>query len=93
MLYCFFTLWKNTIASWQKTGGVCNVSDDLMIQVRNEGERVVIGRGVKGGAAERSGNLHPGGRDHDYDDYEEEEKEDLHIGNQHHLRMIYHQRH
>ena len=50
-----------------------------MIQVRNEGERVVIGRVVKGGAAERSGNLHPGGRDHDYDDddddhdYEEEE--------------------
>ena len=41
-----------------------------MIQVRNEGERVVIGRVVKGGAAERSGNLHPGGRD---DDYEEEE--------------------
>ena len=30
-------------------------------QVRNEGERVVIGRVVKGGAAERSGNLHPGG--------------------------------
>ena len=40
---------------------------------------MVIGRVVKGGAAERSGNLHPGGRDHDYDDddddydYEEEE--------------------
>ena len=31
-------------------------------QVRNEGERVVIGRVVKGGAAERSGNLHPGGQ-------------------------------
>ena len=29
--------------------------------VRNEGEKVVIGRVVKGGAAERSGNLHPGG--------------------------------
>ena len=28
--------------------------------VRNEGERVVIGRVVKGGAAERSGQLHPG---------------------------------
>ena len=44
-----------------------------MIQVRNEGERVVIGRVVKGGAAERSGNLHPGGRDHDCDYYDEEE--------------------
>ena len=30
--------------------------------MRNEGERVVIGRVVKGGAAERSGNLHPGGK-------------------------------
>ena len=29
--------------------------------MRNEGEKVVIGRVVKGGAAERSGNLHPGG--------------------------------
>ena len=28
--------------------------------VRNEGERVVIGRVVKGGAAERSGQLRPG---------------------------------
>ena len=28
--------------------------------MRNEGERVVIGRVVKGGAAERSGQLHPG---------------------------------
>ena len=28
--------------------------------VRNEGDRVVIGRVVKGGAAERSGQLHPG---------------------------------
>ena len=28
--------------------------------VRNEGYRVVIGRVVKGGAAERSGQLHPG---------------------------------
>ena len=28
--------------------------------MRNEGERVVIGRVVKGGAAERSGELHPG---------------------------------
>ena len=42
-----------------------------MIQVRNEGERVVIGRVVKGGAAERSGNLHPGGRDHDCDYYDD----------------------
>ena len=47
---------------------MCTVPDHLMIQVRNEGERVVIGRVVKGGAAERSGNLHPGGRDHDDDD-------------------------
>ena len=30
--------------------------------VRNEGEKVVIGRVVKGGAAERSGNLQPGGK-------------------------------
>ncbi len=29
--------------------------------MRNEGEKVVIGRVVKGGAAERSGNLQPGG--------------------------------
>ena len=42
-----------------------------MIQVRNEGERVVIGRVVKGGAAERSGNLHPGGRDDEFDDYDD----------------------
>lgn len=28
--------------------------------MRNEGDRVVIGRVVKGGAAERSGQLHPG---------------------------------
>ena len=33
--------------------------------VRNEGEKVVIGRVVKGGAAERSGNLHPGGKHYD----------------------------
>ena len=54
-----------------------------MIQVRNEGERVVIGRVVKGGAAERSGNLHPGGRDHDYDDdyddYDYEEEEEIRV--------------
>ena len=30
--------------------------------MRNEGEKVVIGRVVKGGAAERSGNLFPGGK-------------------------------
>ena len=57
-LCVYLMIWSS---SWQKT----DVSDDLMIQVRNEGERVVIGRVVKGGAAERSGNLHPGGRDHD----------------------------
>ena len=53
-----------------------------MIQVRNEGERVVIGRVVKGGAAERSGNLHPGGRDHDYDDDDDDydyEEEDIRV--------------
>ena len=61
----YLMIWSS---SWQKT----DVSDDLMIQVRNEGERVVIGRVVKGGAAERSGNLHPGGRDHDYDDYDDD---------------------
>jgi len=35
-------------------------NEPLGATVRNEGERVVIGRVVKGGAAERSGNLHPG---------------------------------
>ena len=36
-------------------------NEPLGATVRNEGEKVVIGRVVKGGAAERSGNLHPGG--------------------------------
>ncbi|CAB4061261.1 MPP5 [Lepeophtheirus salmonis] len=35
-------------------------NEPLGATVRNEGERVVIGRVVKGGAAERSGQLHPG---------------------------------
>jgi len=35
-------------------------NEPLGATVRNEGEKVVIGRVVKGGAAERSGNLHPG---------------------------------
>ena len=52
---------------------MCTVPHHLMIQVRNEGERVVIGRVVKGGAAERSGNLHPGGREDDCDDYDDDD--------------------
>jgi len=35
-------------------------NEPLGATVRNEGERVVIGRVVKGGAAERSGQLRPG---------------------------------
>jgi len=35
-------------------------NEPLGATVRNEGDRVVIGRVVKGGAAERSGQLHPG---------------------------------
>merc|ERR1712165_244756 len=35
-------------------------NEPLGATVQNEGERVVIGRVVKGGAAERSGQLHPG---------------------------------
>ena len=36
-------------------------NEPLGATVRNEGDKVVIGRIVKGGAAERSGALHPGG--------------------------------
>ena len=50
-------------------GGVANTrvvkitkhNEPLGATVRNEGDKVVIGRIVKGGAAERSGALHPGG--------------------------------
>merc|ERR1719158_2614821 len=35
-------------------------NEPLGATVRNEGDKVVIGRIVKGGAAERSGNLQPG---------------------------------
>merc|ERR1719150_2280207 len=35
-------------------------NEPLGATVRNEGDKVVIGRVVKGGAAERSGQLHPG---------------------------------
>merc|ERR1712165_674562 len=35
-------------------------NEPLGATVQNEGDRVVIGRVVKGGAAERSGQLHPG---------------------------------
>ena len=38
-------------------------NEPLGATVRNEGDKVVIGRIVKGGAAERSGALHPGGED------------------------------
>ena len=38
-------------------------NEPLGATVRNEGDKVVIGRIVKGGAAERSGALHPGGDD------------------------------
>ena len=62
-----------------------------MIQVRNEGERVVIGRVVKGGAAERSGNLHPGGRDHDCDDYDDDddyEEEEIRVKAAHNNTIV-----
>ena len=42
--------------------GVSQHNEPLGATVRNEGEKVVIGRVVRGGAAERSGNLQPGGQ-------------------------------
>ena len=39
-------------------------NEPLGATVRNEGDKVVIGRIVRGGAAERSGALHPGGEHH-----------------------------
>ena len=51
-------MWKHSVWKFQ---GLPNVKLPLSgATVRNEGERVVIGRVVKGGAAERSGQLHPG---------------------------------
>ena len=41
-------------------------NEPLGATVRNEGEKVVIGRVVRGGAAERSGNLQPGGQNLTY---------------------------
>ena len=43
-------------------------NEPLGATVRNEGDRVVIGRIVRGGAAERSGALHPGGEAQSYPD-------------------------
>ena len=61
-------MWSKDKTSEQSAQAVTNTrvvkitkhNEPLGATVRNEGDKVVIGRIVKGGAAERSGALHPG---------------------------------
>ena len=61
-------MWTKDKTSEQSAQAVTNTrvvkitkhNEPLGATVRNEGDKVVIGRIVKGGAAERSGALHPG---------------------------------
>jgi len=60
---CLAEMWmkdKPEQTSNTKVVKITKHNEPLGATVRNEGEKVVIGRVVKGGAAERSGNLQPG---------------------------------
>ena len=65
---CLAEMWTKDKTSEQSAQAVTNTrvvkitkhNEPLGATVRNEGDKVVIGRIVKGGAAERSGALHPG---------------------------------
>ena len=62
---CLAEMWikdKPEQTSNTKVVKITKHNEPLGATVRNEGEKVVIGRVVKGGAAERSGNLQPGGK-------------------------------
>ena len=64
---CLAEMWskdKPGLAEAQSNTRVVKITkhnEPLGATVRNEGDKVVIGRIVRGGAAERSGALHPGG--------------------------------
>ena len=65
---CLAEMWTKDKPTEQSAQAVTNTrvvkitkhNEPLGATVRNEGDKVVIGRIVKGGAAERSGALHPG---------------------------------
>ena len=65
---CLAEMWTKDKPTEQSLQAVTNTrvvkitkhNEPLGATVRNEGDKVVIGRIVKGGAAERSGALHPG---------------------------------